>query len=108
MNPTYRELAVPSAEFGALGVLVGGLVVVGVLVWAVRFGIRVRGREPGPPEAHEHPRLPASGPVRETREMREPDEVPRAGDGGDRLTPARLRRSATRRSDTRERPRRAP
>jgi hypothetical protein len=37
--------------------------------------------------------------------MREPDEVPRAVDGNERLTPYRLHSSGSKRSDDQERPR---
>ncbi|MGH4031757.1 DUF6479 family protein [Actinomycetota bacterium Odt1-20B] len=65
-----------------------GLVLVGGLIWAVRLGRRVRRREPGPPLPEDQPRLPEEGPVREVREQRVPDEVPR---GRGRLTPHRLK-----------------
>ncbi|MFI5659999.1 DUF6479 family protein [Streptomyces sp. NPDC051684] len=64
-----------------------GLVVAGVLIAAFIWGRRIRAREPGPPRPEEQPKLPDSGPVLETREYRDPDEVPR--DGG-RLTPHEL------------------
>ncbi|MFI9759282.1 DUF6479 family protein [Streptomyces sp. NPDC051963] len=34
---------------------------------AVRLGIKVRGREPGPPSRRDQPTLPETGPVRRTR-----------------------------------------
>ncbi|OAH16336.1 DUF6479 family protein [Streptomyces jeddahensis] len=61
-----------------------GVVIVAVLIAAVWLGIRVRNRESAPPRPEEQPRPPASGPVREASESREPDEVPR---GDTRLTP---------------------
>lgn len=67
-----------------LGMLVTGLAVVAVLIGAFWVGYRVRRREPTPPRADEQPRMPEGGPVREVREHREPDEVPR---GDTRLTP---------------------
>ncbi|MEW2492818.1 DUF6479 family protein [Streptomyces nodosus] len=42
----------------------------------------------------------------ETRQVHEPDEVPRAGDESERLTPHRLRLSASRRSGNQNRRRR--
>jgi hypothetical protein len=105
MNATYWEIALSDAAYGTLGAFVGGLVIAGVLVWAVRLGIRVRRREPGPPKAHEQPTMPESGPAYESREIREPNEVPRANDESERLTPHQLGRSATRRSAKQERPR---
>ncbi|MEU2285273.1 DUF6479 family protein [Streptomyces sp. NPDC013178] len=85
------------------------LVVVGValvlgLLWAFRLGYRVRRREPAPPQPHEHPRMPESGPVRESRQAREPNEVPRREDGA-RLTPHDLRPTGGRDSDDQSRPR---
>ncbi|MFH8798475.1 DUF6479 family protein [Streptomyces sp. NPDC017936] len=77
--------AVASAAF-----VVVGVVLVGALIWAVRLGIRVRGREPAPPRPDEQPRMPAAGPVRESHETREPNEMPRSTDGT-RLTPHELR-----------------
>ncbi|WP_306318300.1 MULTISPECIES: DUF6479 family protein [unclassified Streptomyces] len=85
-----------------------GLVIAVALVWAVWLGIRIRRREPGPPDPADQPKLPATGPVREIREMREPDEIPRTDDGGARLTPHQLHgfgNAGTRRSED-QRPRR--
>lgn len=101
---SYAAMAAGSA-LGVAAVLIGGLVITGGLVWAVRLGIKVRRREPPPPRRDEQPTPPATGPVRETREMREPDEVPRAGDESERLTPHRLRPSGSKRSEDRKRPR---
>lgn len=77
-------------------------------MWAVRLGISVRRQEPAPPRPADHPTLPPSGPVMESREMREPDEVPRAGDGGRRLTPYEIHASGTKRSGHQKRPRWSP
>lgn len=49
--------------------------------------------------------MPEGGPTYETVEVREPDEVPRAADGSERLTPHELHRSGSRRSDEQARPR---
>ena len=87
MKAAHWEIALPDAAFGMLGASVGGLLIVGALVCAVRSGIETRGREPGPPRPHEQPAPPEPGPVHESGQMREPDEVPRAADGGERLTP---------------------
>ncbi|MFJ8142753.1 DUF6479 family protein [Streptomyces sp. NPDC096013] len=105
MNATHWEIAVPDAAHGALGAFVGGLVIAGVLVWAVRLGIRVRRREPNPPAAKQQPATPESGPAYEISEIREPNEVPRANDECERLRPHELGRSGTKRSDKQERPR---
>jgi len=101
----HVELAASGAAMGMVVAFVGGLVIVALLVWAVRLGINVRQREPAPPRPDEQPRLPESGAVREVREQREPDEVPRTGDVGERLLPHDLHRSGNRRSDNQERPR---
>jgi uncharacterized iron-regulated membrane protein len=103
MNTTHYEMAASNAALGTIGAFVGGLVIAGALVWAVRVGIRVRRREPGPPRTHEHPELPESGPVHETRQIREPDEVPRASDESERLTPHELRASGSKRADNQQR-----
>jgi hypothetical protein len=93
---------------GVIAVLIGGLLVAGALVWAVRLGIKVRGREPGPPSRDVQPTLPETGPVRETREMREANEVPRPSDKGERLTPHELQASGSKRSESQQRRRFAP
>ncbi|MFG2127168.1 DUF6479 family protein [Streptomyces sp. NPDC048751] len=100
MDTIHYEAAGAGTTFGFLAILVGGLVITGALVWAVRFGTRVRGREHAHlrPGEH-HPRVPEGGPVRETHELREPDEMPRAADGSERLTPHELRNSGGRRSE---------
>ncbi|MFD4569453.1 DUF6479 family protein [Streptomyces sp. NPDC058467] len=111
MNTTHYEMAASTAALGTIGAFVGGLVIAGALVWAVRLGIRVRRREPGPPRTREpgpprtreHPELPESGPVHETRQMREPDEVPRASDESQPLTPYELHASGSRRADNQQR-----
>ncbi|MCX4404082.1 DUF6479 family protein [Streptomyces sp. NBC_01764] len=105
MNPTDWQIAVSNVAYGTLGAFLGGLVIAGALVWAVRLGIRVRRQEPSPPKAHEHPQLPDSGPVRETREIREPDEVPLAAGESERLAPHELHNSGSKRSDKQERSR---
>ncbi|MFF3883596.1 DUF6479 family protein [Streptomyces sp. NPDC001914] len=105
MNHENWNVALSNAASGTIGALLGGLVVAGALVWAVGLGIRARRREPGPPEAQEHPKLPQSGPVHETSEIREPNEVPRAADESERLTPHQLGGAGSRRSERQERPR---
>ncbi|MEU6066851.1 DUF6479 family protein [Streptomyces sp. NPDC047082] len=93
---------------GAVVMLILGVLVTGALVWAVRLGIKVRRREPAPPGRGAHPTLPDSGPLREERQMREPDEVPRARKHGVRLTPHELRHSPSKRSENQDRPRWEP
>ncbi|MGW3661896.1 DUF6479 family protein [Streptomyces sp. NPDC005141] len=105
MNDKYWDIAVSNAAFGAFGAFLGGLVIVAALVWAVRLGIKTRRREPSPPTPHEQPTLPESGPAHESREIREPREVPRAGDESERLTPHQLGGSGSKRSAQQERPR---
>ncbi|MEW1643953.1 MULTISPECIES: DUF6479 family protein [unclassified Streptomyces] len=101
----HTELALSGAAVGLMVAVACGLVIVAVLVWAVRLGITVREREPDPPLPEEQPGLPETGAVREVRERREPDEVPRTGDGGERLRPHEIHRSGSRRSDNQDRPR---
>ncbi|MET7854746.1 DUF6479 family protein [Streptomyces avermitilis] len=105
MNTTHYEAVASNAAFGMFAAFIGGLVIVGALVWAVRFGTKVRRREPGPPRRDEQPTLPESGPVHETRQRREPDEVPRAGNESERLTPHDLHASGSRPSENQQRPR---
>lgn len=105
MNTSPVQLAAAGTALGTAAVVVCGLLVTAVLVWSVRLGIRVRRREPAPPRPGEQPTPPASGPVREERERRAPNEVPRAPDGGHRLTPHQLGNDPTRRSEDQSRPR---
>lgn len=102
---TSYEAAAAGSVFGVVAVLVGGLVIAGALIWAVRLGIKVRRDEPRPPRRSEQPTRPASGSAHDGREMREPDEMPRAADGSERLTPHRLNPSGTQRSEDQTRPR---
>ncbi|MFM9369959.1 DUF6479 family protein [Streptomyces sp. Da 82-17] len=101
LDPAAAELAATST-FGMIGAVLGGLVIVGALIWAFWLGDKVRSREPRPPRPEEQPTLPDSGPVRETREMREPEEVPQATDEDERLRPYNLNPSGDRRSADQE------
>ncbi|WP_367038899.1 DUF6479 family protein [Streptomyces sp. Je 1-332] len=101
-------LAVSGAALGVIAAFVGGLVLVGALLWAFWLGNRVRRREPRPPRPEEQPKLPDSGPVHEIREMREPDEVPHAQDESERLRPENLHASGTKRSENQKRRRWSP
>jgi hypothetical protein len=83
MNTTSWDLAAESGAVG-IGLIVAGVVVVALLLGAFVLGSRIRRREPGPPRPDEQPRMPADGPVREVRETREPNEMPRSDH---RLTP---------------------
>ncbi|MFI2644101.1 DUF6479 family protein [Streptomyces sp. NPDC018610] len=101
----YTAAAGAPSVVGIILVVVGGLIVVGLLVWAVRLGIKVMHRESRTPRGGEHPTLPESGPVHETQQRREPDEVPRAEDTGRRLSPHELGSPGSRRSEDQDRPR---
>ncbi|MFE4547353.1 DUF6479 family protein [Streptomyces sp. NPDC056785] len=106
MQSTEMQLmAVSDAARGTLGAFLGGLVLVGALVWAVRLGMKVRRKEPRRPRPDEQPQLPRSGPVQEVRELREPDEMPRAADRSERLKPRNLHASGSKRSPNQDVPR---
>ncbi|GGL90327.1 hypothetical protein GCM10010129_37790 [Streptomyces fumigatiscleroticus] len=99
----YEVLAASHDVFNVAGAFIGGLVVAGALVWAVRVGLRVLDQESDRPRPEEQPRLPVTGPVHEIREMREPDEVPAAADGSPRLMPYELRHAGSRRGKDQQR-----
>ncbi|KUJ36644.1 DUF6479 family protein [Streptomyces sp. NPDC093228] len=100
-------MAASDAAWGVAGALVAGLVVAGFLVWAIRLGIKVRRREQDPSRTSPQPPRPDSGggPDMSALERREPDEVPRAADESERLTPHQLHPSGSRRSEDQNRPR---
>ncbi|MFF7140874.1 DUF6479 family protein [Streptomyces nodosus] len=103
---TVHVLAAAGSKAGVLVIVLCGLVIAGALVWPVRKGSRMRREESvraGRPGPGEHPTLPRSGPAHETRQAREPDEVPRAEGESERLTPHQLRHSASRRSGNQNR-----
>ncbi|MET8584896.1 DUF6479 family protein [Streptomyces collinus] len=108
MNAATYQAAGGGQMFGYVLVLVAGVAITAGLVWAVRLGMNVRRRESAPPRPDEQPTLPPGGPVRETREMREPHEVPRATDESERLTPHQLGNVGTRRAQDQRRPRWSP
>ncbi|MFJ8596976.1 DUF6479 family protein [Streptomyces sp. NPDC093598] len=85
MNNAWMELAAGGSAPG-FGFVVTGLVVVALLLGAFILGLRHKRRRP--PRPDEQPRLPDGGPVRETLERREPDEMPRSEE---RLTPHELK-----------------
>ncbi|GGQ08581.1 hypothetical protein GCM10010266_34840 [Streptomyces griseomycini] len=87
---------------------IGGLVVAGALVWAVRVGMRVMDREEPRPAPEEQPRLPDGGAIRETREVREPDEVPLTSKDGARLMPYELHHAGSRTGKDQQRKRWMP
>lgn len=107
MDTTWYEAAAGTSAFGIVAIVVGGLLIAAALVWAVRLGVRVMHSEHSgrTPRGGEHPTLPDSGPVHETHQRREPDEVPRAEETGRRLTPHELGSSGGRRSGEQSRPR---
>ncbi|MFF4759466.1 DUF6479 family protein [Streptomyces sp. NPDC001292] len=105
MDTTWYEAAGAGSAAGIAVIVVGGLVIAAVLVWAVRLGIRVKQGEPRTPWGGEHPTLPEYGPVHEARHRREAAEVPRAEATGRRLTPHELGSSGGRRSEDQTRPR---
>ena len=89
-------------------IILVGVLVAGALIWAVRLGMSVRDREPGPPRPEEQPHLPDGGPVHEEREVREPEEVPLAAQESERLMPYQLHHAATKRCDDQHRRRWLP
>ncbi|MFF8012576.1 DUF6479 family protein [Streptomyces sp. NPDC007929] len=104
MNSAWMEMAAGTGAGGA-GLIVAGVVVVALLLGAFVLGVRVKRRELPPPRPDEQPRLPDGGPVRETSERREPEEVPRSDE---RLTPHQLKghgNQSDRTSASQERPR---
>ncbi|MFI9802811.1 DUF6479 family protein [Streptomyces sp. NPDC052301] len=108
MTSATYEAAAGAQVFGYVLILIAGVACVAGLIWAFRLGIKVREREPAPPRPHEQPTVPPSGPVRETREMRQSDQVPRAADESERLTPHQLGNVGTKRADDQRRPRWSP
>jgi hypothetical protein len=99
MNLAQEHLAAAGSVTGTAVIVAFGLLVTSVLVWSARLGHRVRRREGVPPRRRERPAPPpSSGPVHERRQMREPNEVPKADEGHGRLTPHRLGNAPSRRS----------
>ncbi|MFE1251905.1 DUF6479 family protein [Streptomyces sp. NPDC058735] len=94
---TYVVLAAsPDHVVAVVIAFVSGLVVACALIWAVRVGMRVMDKDIHHPGPEEQPHVPEGGPVRETREMREPDDVPVVPRGGRRLLPYELHHASTR------------
>ncbi|MFJ5997039.1 DUF6479 family protein [Streptomyces sp. NPDC092370] len=94
---TYAELAASSDHAVAVTLaFVGGLIVACALIWAVRVGMRVMDTDTHHPAPEEQPHMPDTGPVREMREMREPDDVPVVARDGQRIMPHELHRASTR------------
>ncbi|MBA8943569.1 DUF6479 family protein [Streptomyces calvus] len=93
----YEVLAASQHVWNVFAAFVGGLVVAGALIWAVRIGMRYMDQEEPRPRADEQPRLPDGGAVHELREMREPDEIPdMSKTGSRRLMPYELHHAASR------------
>ncbi|MFF0006454.1 DUF6479 family protein [Streptomyces tibetensis] len=104
MNSAWMEMAAGRGAVG-IGLIVAGVVVVALLLGAFVLGVRVKRRELPTPRPDEQPRLPEGGPVHETSEHREPEEVPRSEE---RLTPHQLKghgNQSDRTSASQERPR---
>ncbi|WP_371673337.1 DUF6479 family protein [Streptomyces sp. NBC_00289] len=102
MTTAWMETAAGTGAGGA-AIVVVGVVIAALLIGAFWLGVRVMRRESRPPRPDEQPRLPDSGPVREVREHRESDEVPRSEE---RLTPHQLPGNAgSRTSTSKDRPR---
>jgi hypothetical protein len=108
MYTASQDLIAASSSLNAGAAFIGGLIIAGALVWAVRMGIRVRNLESRPPTAEEQPRLPETGAVHEEREMREPDEVPHAADESERLMPYNIHSASTKHADDQHRKRWQP
>ncbi|GGV14691.1 hypothetical protein GCM10010260_62390 [Streptomyces filipinensis] len=108
MNVAMYVAASGAQVFGYVLILLAGVACAAGLMWAFRLGFKVRENESDPPRPDEQPTMPASGPVHETREMREPDDVPRAADGSERLTPYQIGNVRSRRAADQRRPRWSP
>ncbi|MET7704412.1 MULTISPECIES: DUF6479 family protein [unclassified Streptomyces] len=91
MNTLSQVLAVSDWLVHGIAPVVAGILITGALVWAVRFGMKVRSAESPPPLPEEQPRLPEYGAVHEVSEMREPDEMPKSADSGHPLTPYEIK-----------------
>jgi hypothetical protein len=107
MATATLELAAMTGGATVLVAFLCGLLVAGALVAAVSLGMRVKDKELPTPSAEEQTKLPATGAVREMREIREPDEVPHA-DGRERLMPYQLKQAGTRRCADQQRRRWQP
>ncbi|NEC84574.1 DUF6479 family protein [Streptomyces sp. SID12501] len=100
-----QVLAASSNVLNVIAAFAGGLIVVALLIWAVRLGVKVKEAESPPPRPEEQPRLPETGPVHEEREMREPNEVPHTSEEGVRIDPHNLDPSGSKRGEDQTRPR---
>ncbi|MEU0288331.1 DUF6479 family protein [Streptomyces sp. NPDC005908] len=93
---TLVQLAASDHQWAVAAAFVGGIIVAGALVWAVRAGMRYMDQESPRPNPEDQPRLPEGGAIREMREMREPDEIPLTPRSGSRLMPYELHHASTR------------
>lgn len=108
MSTATFELAAASGDvLNVLAAFVGGLVIAGALVWAVRLGMKVRDEELPRPRPEEQPHLPTTGAVHEIREMREPDEVPHS-ENRERMLPHEMHHAGSKRGDDQHRKRWMP
>jgi preprotein translocase subunit SecG len=105
---TFVQAATASDVLNVIAAFAGGLFIAGALIWAVRLGMKVMDQELPHPRPEEQPHLPETGPVRELREMREPDEVPVPADKRERLMPYQLHHAQTRRGKDQHRKRWLP
>lgn len=99
MNTLHLAAAASDAAIGVVLAFIGGLVIAGALIWAVRFGIKKRRGEPGPPSPESQPRRPGTPDAEERQQHREPNEMPYVTDNNERLSPHELG-SGSRRSDS--------
>ncbi|MFF5341860.1 DUF6479 family protein [Streptomyces althioticus] len=105
---TLVQLAASDHQWGLIAAFIGGIIVAGALVWAVRAGMRYMDQESPRPRPDEQPKLPDGGAVREMREMREPDEIPLTPRSGSRLMPYELHHASTRTGKDQQRKRWLP
>ncbi|KOT30768.1 hypothetical protein ADK41_31700 [Streptomyces caelestis] len=105
---TYVVLAAGPSRWTVFVAFIGGMIVAGALVWAVRVGMRYMDQEEPRPTSEDQPRMPDGGAVREMREIREPDEMPNTSRTGSRLMPYELHHSATRTGKDQQRKRWLP
>lgn len=61
MNTASYELIAANSTVNAVSAFIGGLVIAGALVWAVRLGIKVRRQESAPPTPTSSPGCPRPG-----------------------------------------------
>ncbi|MFF0222986.1 DUF6479 family protein [Streptomyces sp. NPDC004629] len=104
MSTVSMQMAAPSGLL-SLGLFVVAVAVLALLAGGFWLGSRVKYREPPRPRPQEQPHLPPGGAVREVRQNRESEEVPKTPEGGRPLTPYELSNQQTRPSESKDRPR---